>query len=99
MAKFDVRQLPGEPTLVIDCQADFLSALDTRFVIPLMPADGLVVPSARLNPIVEFAEKKYAVYPQAAANVDTRELGKVLGSLAEYDLTIGNALDMLNSGF
>ena len=31
--------------------------------------------------------------------MDTRELGKVLGSLAEYDLTIGNALDMLISGF
>ena len=99
MAKFDVRQLRDEPTLVIEYQVDFLSALETRFVIPLMQADGLVVPSARLNPVVEFAGKRYAVYPQGAANVDTHELGKIIGSLAEHDLTIGNALDMLISGF
>lgn len=99
MAKFDVRQLRDEPTLVVEYQVDFLSVLDTRFVIPLMQADGLVIPSARLNPVVEFGGKQYAVYPQGAANVDTHELGNIIGSLAEHDLTIGNALDMLISGF
>lgn len=99
MAKFDIRQLCGEPTLVIEYQSNLLSDLETRFVIPLMPADGLVIPSARPNPTVDFAGKKYAVYPQGAANVEVHELGKLVGSLADHDLTIGNALDMLISGF
>lgn len=57
------------------------------------------MPSARLNPIIEFAGQSYAVFPQGAANVEVRELGESIGSVAHHDITIGNALDMLISGF
>ena len=38
MAKYDVYRLRGD-TLVVDCQADLLSDLQTRFVVPLIPAE------------------------------------------------------------
>lgn len=38
MAKFDVYRL-GDGVCVVDWQADLLSDLETRFVVPLVPAE------------------------------------------------------------
>ena len=38
MARFDVYANPGKAGYVLDVQADLLSALNTRIVVPLMPA-------------------------------------------------------------
>ncbi|WP_374405690.1 CcdB family protein [Pelagerythrobacter sp.] len=99
MAKFDVYRLRENSMLVVDCQADVLDDLKTRFVVPLFSAEAGVARSMRLNPTVEFEGAAYTVAPQGAATLTLAELGPPIGSLAEHDLTIGNALDMLISGF
>ena len=98
MAKFDVYRLETR-TLVVDCQADLLSDLHTRFVVPLVPAAEAWAKVSRLNPTIEFAGTPHVLVPQEAASIELRELGASVDSLAEHDLTIGNALDMLISGF
>ena len=98
MAKFDLHRLEGG-TLVVDCQADLLSSLETRFVVPLVPAAESWGNVRRLNPTISFSGAPYVLLPQEAASLDRRELGVRVGSLGEHDFTIGNALDMLISGF
>lgn len=98
MAKFDVYRLEGG-ALVVDCQADLLSDLDSRFVVPLVPAAESWGNVRRLNPTISFSDMPHVLLPQEAGTLDRRELGDRIGSLADHDLTIGNALDMLISGF
>lgn len=98
MAKFDVHSI-DEDILVVDCQADLLSHLDSRFVVPMVKEGQASGRLARLNPTIPFEGSFYVILPQEAANLHRSELGSPVGSLAEHDLTIGNALDMLISGF
>ncbi|RXZ66148.1 CcdB family protein [Pelagerythrobacter rhizovicinus] len=99
MAKFDVYRLRDGSTLVVDCQADLLRDLKTRFVVPLMLAEEAPPRLGRLNPVIEFEGLSRLVVPQAAASIPVTELQSRVGSLAEHDVAIGNALDMLISGF
>ncbi|WP_121119875.1 CcdB family protein [Croceibacterium ferulae] len=50
MAKFDVYRMRQGGILVIDCQADLLSGLNTRLVVPLLARSDAPQPAARLNP-------------------------------------------------
>jgi toxin CcdB len=97
MARFDVYRIDG--TLVVDCQADLLNELATRFVVPLFAKSDVGKPAARLNPEVSFEAGSFVLVPQAAATVLRTELGKPLGSLASDADAIIGALDMLISGF
>jgi toxin CcdB len=99
MAKFDVYRLRDGSKLVVDCQSDLLDDLKTRLVVPLFPAEAAFARFKRLNPSIEFAGTFYTLAPQAAATLKIAELCSPIGSLAEHDITIGNALDMLISGF
>lgn len=98
MAKFDVHRL-GEGILVGDCQADLLSDLATRFVVPLVLASESWGNVRRLNPVMSFSGADHALLPKEAMSFDRRELGVPIGSLTKQDLAIGNALDMMISGF
>ena len=99
MAKFDVHRMRQGGSLVIDCQADLLSDLNTRLVVPLLSINDAPKPAARLNPVLPFADEQLVMATQFAATVPCSELGEPLTSLRQHDLTIGNALDMLISGF
>lgn len=96
MSQFDVFALPGGP-LVVDCQADLLSDLDTRFVVPLLPPE-LVKAVSRLNPTFAMQHGSFILFPQAAATVLVGELRERIGSLADEGFTILNALDLLLTG-
>ena len=99
MAKFDVfRRREGDGYL-LDCQADLLRGLNTRFVVPLLPARDAPTPAARLNPVFELEGKSYVMMTQFAAAVSVTELGEKIVSLSDRDIDIINALDMLISGF
>jgi toxin CcdB len=98
MAKFDVYRL-DIGALVVDCQADLLSDLDSRLVVPLVPAEESWGKVSRLNPTIPFSGAPHVLLPQEAATLSVSQLGTRVGSLAEHDLAIGNALDMLISGF
>lgn len=99
MAKFDVYRLRDGSTLVIDCQSDLLRDLKTRFVVPLMLAEETPRRLTRLNPAIEFDGASRLMVPQAASTISVTELQSCVGSLADHDLAIGNALDMLISGY
>ncbi len=99
MARFDVfARADGGPGYLLDSQADLLSHLNTRFVVPLLPMDAAPRPAARLNPAFEILGVPHVMVTQFAAAVLTRELGEKVASLSEQDTAITNALDMLISG-
>jgi toxin CcdB len=96
MARFDVHR--GTGIYLLNCQADFLDYLQTRFVVPLVPASG--TPRAdRLNPIFTIADEAVVMATQLASAVPTRELGRKVTSLSDEHSRILNALDMLISGY
>ena len=84
---------------MVDCQADLLDGLNTRLVVPLLPAGDAPPAMARLNPIFEVEGQRVVMVTQFAATVMVRELGEQVASLAGEQDAIGNALDMLVSGF
>ena len=99
MARFDVYQPDGGEALLLDCQADLLSMLDSRFVIPLMPLGFLDNPFNRLNPLFDIEGRRVVMVTQSAATVRSRALGRHIGSLASRQDEIMNAIDMLLTGY
>lgn len=99
MAKYDVFRMPSSDELALECQSDLISHLDTRFIVPLVPIELAPDPATRLNPIFEIEGRRFSMVTQFAGTVAARNLRDPITSLAEHDLTIGNALDMLISGF
>lgn len=98
MAQFDVHRLGAGPTLVVDCQSDLLSHIDSRFVVPLIPRDLSPPIASRLNPLFEIDGGDYVMLTQAAASVRRVELSPAVVSLAAHDREIMNALDILLTG-
>jgi len=98
MARFEVYEL-REGGLVLDCQADLLSTLKTRFVVPLLPADQAPRAAERLNPVFFLRGHHHVMLTQFAATVDARELGPIVASLQAEEIGISNALDMLLTGY
>ena len=84
--------------LVIDCQADLLDQLNSRFVVPLLPRKGAPPPAKRLNPVFDVAGNQYVMATQMASAVQRKELGEVITSLAACSFEITGALDVLISG-
>jgi len=99
MAKYDVFARRSGPGYLLDCQADLLSQLNTRFVVPLLPAAAAPKPAARLNPVFELEGEAHVMTTQFAAAVPVAALGEKVTSLRDQDTAILNALDMLISGF
>jgi toxin CcdB len=97
VARFDVYAGSG-PGYLLDCQADQLSHFRTRFVVPLLPADGVPV-SSRLHPIFMIDGVGYVMVTQLASAIATRDLGRKVTDLVDQHTTIMNALDMLTTGY
>lgn len=85
--------------MVVDCQADLLDHLDTRFVVPLVKEADAPRPAARLNPLLTVLGKPMVMLTQQAATVPARQLGDPIASVAARQDEVMNALDMLISGF
>jgi len=96
MARFDVYHCPG--AYLLDCQANVLDFLATRFVVPLIPADQTPC-AARLNPVFSVQGESVVMATQLASAVPVRELGPWVASLADEHDRIMNALDMLMTGY
>jgi toxin CcdB len=98
MARFDVYRDPRGAGFLLDCQADLLSGLNTRFVVPLRPAADAPKPAGRLNPIFGIDGEPHIMVTQYAAAVELHELGPKVASFDAHDREIGNALDLLLTG-
>lgn len=99
MARFDVFRVRAGDGYLLDCQADFLNYLGTRFVVPLLPSADAPRPIGRLNPVFEIEGENHVMLTQSAAAISVKEVGDLVGSLSDRDTDIGNALDMLLVGF
>lgn len=98
MARFGVHRLRDGEGCALDCQADSLSHLNTRLMVPLWPQDRAPLPIRRLNPIFHVNGESLMMVTQFAAALPISEIGPAVQSLAEHDMTIMAALDMLLTG-
>jgi toxin CcdB len=100
MARFDVHPMPGgRPGYVLDVQADLLSELATRVVVPRLPAEMAPKPFSDLNPVFEVDGTRLVMMTQAIASIPRRELSQHICSLAAERDSITRALDVLLIGF
>lgn len=101
MARLDVHLIPGKGRdgYVLDVQADLLSHLTTRTVVPLLPEDAAPKPISDLNPVFEIRGKRHVMVTQAIASIPGRELKRSVLSLTDQHDVIIRALDTLLLGF
>lgn len=98
MARYAIYRLRSG-RLVVDCQADVLSALPTRFVAPLVEPEEVPRLITRLHPRFTIDGHIRVMVTQEAAAILVSEIAEEIGSLIEHDTVIANALDMLIIGF
>lgn len=86
--------------LLLDVQADLLSALATRVVVPLYPAGPADKARAltTLNPILRVGAKSYVMATQELAGVSRKLLGKTALDCSASRTEITAALDLLLTG-
>ena len=102
MACFDVYRLPGRsPIHVVDMQADLLSDLATRVVVPLAPASaGRREDIPRLNPVVAIGGKDYFFKPTEIATLPRALLRDRVANLeSAHRNDVIAAMDFLLQGF
>jgi toxin CcdB len=99
MARYDIFARPEGDGYYLDCQADLLSHLNTRFVVPLLMPDIAPKPAGRLNPQFLVNGDPFVMVTQFAAAIPLRDLSDFAGSLADHDMAIMGAIDMLTSGY
>lgn len=101
MAQFDVHRNPkrGAFPLLLDVQADLLSALATRVVVPMTKLDKRSAkPISRLNPTVVVDGVTYTLVFQELAAIPKVALGERVTSLAVRRADLIAALDLLITG-
>lgn len=102
MARFDVYRpvrLPAK--FVVDVQADLLSDIDSRVVIPLQRIDaGRNESVHRLKPVLEINGQEFVLVTTDLGMVPSRILGIPVGNIeAEHRDTITAAMDFLFQGY
>lgn len=101
MAQFDVHKNPraGAYPLLLDVQADVLSQLSTRVVVPLMTLKRYgASPITRLNPIAKIRNTEYVLVFQELAAVPASALGNRVTSLEDRRDDVIAAVDLLFTG-
>lgn len=99
MARFSVyKNLEGEGYL-LDIQADLLSHLNTRVVVPLLPVDSAPKPAVTLNPLFDIEGTTVSMVTQFMAAVPAQLLKTTVLSLESRRQEITAAVDLLFRGF
>jgi toxin CcdB len=99
MARFDVFVNESGAGYLLDVQSDLLSGLNTRVVVPLLPTSSAPSPAQRLNPVFIINGEELVMATQYLAAIPDGEVRSGVGSLAEQQDEISEALDMLFLGF
>lgn len=102
MARFDVfRFASSSAPLVVDVQADLLSDLATRVVIPLSPARLAGKEAvARLKPVMDINGERFVLMTTDLAALPLKRLGPYVENVeSRYRKEITDALDFLFLGF
>jgi toxin CcdB len=97
MAQFDVYRGASGRGLLLDCQSELLSELESRVVIPLLPvASAQATP--QLNPVFVIEGHAYVLSTHLVFAVPTDRLTATITNLSAERYTILDAIDMLWSG-
>ena len=99
MARFDIYRAKDMPGYLLDCQANVLDDLSTRMAVPLLPPDYGPPVARRLNPTFAVDGETMVMFTQYMSSIEARELGRLVGSLADQHEAIMNAIDMLLTGY
>jgi toxin CcdB len=97
MARFDVYMGARGKGYLLDCQANVLSILTSRVVVPLVPVSAMPV-TPRLNPIFSIKGDDCIMMTQQIFAIPTARLGTAFMTLSDEDRVIINALDLLLTG-
>lgn len=98
LARYDVYDNPAEGALLLDIQADLLSELSSRVVVPLIPKSEHKQ-AERLNPVFCVGDEDWVMLTQYLSAVPKSVLKNKVGNLDEEHDKIVAALDMLFQGF
>ena len=99
MARFDVFRVRDGTGYALDCQADVLWQLSTRFCVPLLPRAVAPRAGERLNPSFEVEGEPVIMVTQFAAALSVKELEGPIVNLADQHSAIMDAIDMLTTGY
>jgi toxin CcdB len=99
MARFDVYAAPEDDGFLLDTQANLLSRLSTRVVVPLLPMDRAPAPADRLNPRFEVNGLSVVMATQFMAALPASELREPVASLEHRREEVLAAIDFLHQGW
>jgi len=98
----DVTENPDDPTgqipFLLDVQADLLSDLATRVVVPLILATSFGRRARRLHPAFTIAGQEVVMATHLIAAVRQNSVGVRVASLKDQRDAIIAAIDVLRSG-
>ena len=98
MAQFDVHRNGSGNTsfpYLLDVQADLLTRLATRLVVPMVAAKTHDRPIARINPIARLRGADYVLLFQEMAAVPSSMLGERVATLAPRRAELLAAIDWI----
>jgi toxin CcdB len=101
MGQFDVHENPrgGRYPLLVDVQAEVLSRLATRVVVPMTALKRYGgKPISRLNPTAKVRGVEYVIVVQELATIPASALGGKVTSLVTRRDELVAALDLLLTG-
>jgi len=99
MARFDVYANRAGVGYLLDVQADLISRLNTRMVVPLLPLDEAPTPAARLNPVFSVQGQQVVMVTQFMAAVPAGELQALAGRWQQHSDAVFAAIDFLHHGW
>lgn len=99
MARFGVYKNPDGEGWLLDVQADLLSHLNSRVVVPLLPLNCAPKPIETLNPVFDIEGVSASLVTQYMAAVPVQMLKHKLLTLESHRNEITAALDLLFQGF
>lgn len=99
MARFAVYRNPDGEGYLLDIQADLLSHLNTRIVVPLLPVGIAPKPAGTLNPLFDVEGNAVSMVTQFMAAVPAQLLKTAVANLQDRRGEITAAMDLLFQGF
>jgi toxin CcdB len=99
MSRFTIYARQTGPGYLLDVQANMMSHLNTRVVVPLLPLAEAPKPAKTLNPQFVIDGAAYSMVTQYMAAVPSKVLkGAILSAEDRHDEIVA-ALDLLLQGF
>jgi toxin CcdB len=98
MPRFAVYANPEGPGYLLDVQANLLSHLNTRMVVPLLPQVSAPIPAQTLNPLFDVGGVTCVMVTQFMAAVPQKMLQSKVLSVEDRAHEVVSALDCLFQG-